>query len=96
MIVLIVMMSLLVPCLALSLYYNFKFGVLILKYVDQIEETLDVFDENYSNLSEVIEMPVFYDSPQVRSVIQDIGNCRDSILKAANILGNVEEEEEEA
>ena len=41
-------------------------------------------------------MPVFYDSPQVRSVIQDIGNCRDSILKAANILGNVEEEEEEA
>jgi len=83
------------PVLVVSLYYNFKFGVLILKYVDQLEETLDVFDENYSRISEVTEMPVFYDSPQIRAVIQDIGNCRDSILKAANILGKVEEEEEE-
>ena len=94
MIVLIVLVPLLVLCLVLSLYYNFKFGVLILNYVDQIEETLDVFDKNYASLSEVIETPLFYDSPQVRSVIKDIGSCRDSILKAANVLGDVKEEEE--
>lgn len=93
--VLIIAASIMAPVLVVSLYYNFKFGVLILKYVDQLEETLDVFDENYSRISEVTEMPVFYDSPQIRAVIQDIGNCRDSILKAANILGKVEEEEEE-
>ena len=92
-IALIIAVSIMTPALVLSLYYNFKFGVLILKYVDQLEETLDVFDENYSRISEVTEMPVFYDSPQIRAVIQDIGNCRDSILKAANILGDVKEEE---
>ena len=77
-----------------SVYYNIKFGKLILKYVDQIEETLDVFDEKYSSISKVADMPLFYDSIEVRGVVEDIKVCRDSILKAANVLGNVEEEEE--
>ncbi len=79
--------------LFVSVYYNVKFGKLILRYIDQIEETLDVFDEKYSSISEVAEKPLFYDSLEVRAVIDDIKSCRDSILKAANVLGNVEEEE---
>ena len=79
--------------LFISIYYNVKFGKLILRYVDQIEETLDVFDEKYSNISEIVEKPLFYDSLEVRAVVEDIKSCRDSVLKAANVLGNVEEEE---
>jgi len=78
--------------LLMSLYYNIKFGKLILQYVDQIEETLDIFDQKYASISKVSEMPLFYDSAEVKSVVVDIKDCRDQILKTANILGNVEEE----
>lgn len=80
--------------LSFSVYYNIKFGKLILKYIDQIEETLDVFDTKYASISTIVEMPLFYDSQEIRSVITDIKDCRDQILKTANILGDVEEVEE--
>lgn len=99
---LIVLIATQVVTLALlfaSLYYNYKFGLKILEYVDQVEDVLDIFDERYENISKVIELPLFYDSPQIRAVVEDIKECRDSVLKAANIIADVEikvENKEEA
>ena len=89
-------LSISIILLAVSVYYNIKFGTLILQYVDQIEVTLDVFDKKYSSISTIIEKPLFYDSPEIREVLGDVRDCRDCILEAANVLGSIESIEEEA
>jgi hypothetical protein len=77
--------------LCFSLYYNYKHGVLILETIDGIETALDVLDQKYASISEVLEIPLFYDSPQIRQVQADIKSSRDSILRVASLLGNIED-----
>jgi len=78
------------PLLCFSVYYNYKFGVIILNVQDGIEDSLDILDERYTNMTKILEMPVFFDSVEIRQVIRDIKDTRDSILKIANILGSID------
>lgn len=77
--------------LGVSIYFNIKHGILILRFVEGIEETLDILDKKYTSMSEILEIPLFYDSPQIRGVLDDIKDSRDSILIAANQLGRIED-----
>ena len=49
------------------------------------------------SISKVLEIPLFDDSPQIRTVHKDIKRSRDQILAVANLLtgGIIEEVEEE-
>jgi hypothetical protein len=76
--------------LCLSTYYNYKFGVIILNVQDGIEDSLDILDERYLSMSKILEKPVFFDSVEVRQVVRDIKDTRDSVLKIANILGSID------
>ncbi len=80
-----------IGALSVSVYFNIKHGILILKFIESLEDTLDVLDEKYTKISEVLEIPIFYDSPQIRGVLEDIKDSRDSILVVANQLGRLEE-----
>mgnify|MGYP001500856511 FL=1 len=80
--------------LLVSLYYNYRFAKIIMKFEDSITKSLDKLDERYSSISQILEIPIFYDSPQIRKVISDIGDCRDSILEVANSIANVEESQD--
>lgn len=77
--------------LCLSVYYNYKFGTLILRLQDGIEESLDVLDQKYSSMTSILETPVFFDSLEIRQVIRDIKETRESVLHVANILGSIDE-----
>ena len=77
--------------LAVSLYYNYKFGLIIIKMQDVIAVALDQLDERYRSISSILEIPLFYDSPQIRKVVDDIKFCRDSILQVANQIADIEE-----
>tara|TARA_B100001250_G_scaffold404755_1_gene421201 strand:- start:1003 stop:1311 length:309 start_codon:yes stop_codon:yes gene_type:complete len=77
--------------LLVSVYYNYKFALIVLRMEDALEKSLDVLDERYASISTVLEIPLFYDSPQVRQVISDIGACRNTILHVANQIGALEE-----
>ena len=77
-----------------SIYYNIKFGIKILNMQDSIEEALDILDEREESIGKVLEIPLFYDSPQIRQVHSDINDCRDSVLRVASMLGNIEVEDE--
>ena len=79
-----------------SLYFNYKHGLLIIKIIDEIESALDVMDEKEESISKILEVPLFYDSPQIRQVHSDITVCRDSILKVATALGSVDDIDEMA
>lgn len=75
--------------LSFSVYFNVRHGIIILKMQDSIEESLDILDEKYQSISKVMEIPIFFDSREVRQVISDIENCRDSILYVANQLSAI-------
>ena len=77
--------------LVISLYYNYKFARNILKIEDAITDSLDLLDKKYNSVNKILEIPLFYDSPQVRQVITDIRSARDSILTAANLIANIED-----
>ena len=78
--------------LCLSLRYNYKFGIIILNVQDNIELCLDILDEKYSRMSVILEKPVFFDSVEIRQVIKDIRDSRDSILHIANILASIDKD----
>ena len=78
--------------LSISVYFNIKHGLLIINLVESIENSLDILDERYNSISKVLDIPIFYDSPQVKQVVEDIKNCRDSLLKTANELVEVQKE----
>jgi len=70
------------------IFYAYKFGVTILKVEDAVEECLDILDERYTSISEILEIPLFDDSPQIKTVHTDIKRSRDAILNIANVLTN--------
>ncbi len=87
-----VICTLLAVLLSVSVYYNLKFAKIILKMEDEIGICLDIIDEKYRSLSQVLEIPIFFDSPQVRKVIDDIKAARGSLLNIANKLTSIDQE----
>ena len=77
---------LLLALLAFVSYKLFKFSMIIIEFEDSVEECLDIFDERYKTMSEILEIPVFFDSVEVRRVINEISECRDSLVIVANKL----------
>tara|TARA_R110000765_G_scaffold426522_2_gene542451 strand:- start:495 stop:803 length:309 start_codon:yes stop_codon:yes gene_type:complete len=85
----------LVTLLGISMYFNYKHGILILSFQDAIEAALDILDIKYARMSQVLETPIFFDSIEVRQVISDIRDIRDSILYIANNISKFSTYEEE-
>lgn len=88
---LIVAIIILSLCLSISLYYVIKFSLIILRMEDSIEESLDIIDERYRSISSILEIPIFYDSPQIRQVVNDIKITRDTLLLIANKFASIDE-----
>ena len=75
--------------LSLSIFLGWKlyqFSIVIIDIEDAIEESLDVLNDKYSKMNEILEKPVFFDSIEIRQVISDIRDCHTSILEIANKL----------
>ena len=81
--------------LVLSLFYAVRFGLILLHVQDAIEESLDVIDKKYKSMSDILERPLFYDSPEIRKIVQDIRDTRSAILYIANTLSNIDVSEDE-
>ena len=72
----------------LSTYYCLKFAIIIIEISEAIEESLDEIDENYSNISKILEIPIFYDSYEVKSAVNSLEDARNSLLNVANKLSS--------
>lgn len=75
--------------LSISVYFNIKLGIIILNVEDAVEECLDQLDEKYKIFSKILEKPVFFDSVEVRQVIQEIRGSQELILIIANKLASL-------
>ena len=75
--------------LSLSIFLGWKlyqFSIVIIDVEDAVEESLDILNEKYGKMNEILEKPVFFDSVEVRQVIADIRDCHRAILVIANKL----------
>ena len=80
--------------LSVSLYFNVKHGLILIRMQDQIEDSLDILDRKYASISDILETPVFFDSLEVRQVINDISSAREAIIFIARSLSAIEEDEQ--
>jgi hypothetical protein len=72
-------------------YYCIFFARKLLYVTEQIEKSLDILDERYASIDQILKIPLFYDSKEVRQVLKDIEVSRDAILEVAAAVGRVEE-----
>ncbi len=82
----IIIISTLALLLFFSSFFMIKFALILLKIEDALEESISVLDSRQESISRILEIPLFYDSNEVRQVHSDIDNCRESILAVANAL----------
>ena len=64
----------------------YQFSILIIDLEDAVEESLDILDEKYGKRNEISQKPVFFDSVEIRQVIDEIRGCHNAILIIANKL----------
>tara|TARA_Y100000593_G_C4267196_1_gene315415 strand:- start:623 stop:946 length:324 start_codon:yes stop_codon:yes gene_type:complete len=72
--------------LTISVYFNIKHGLIILNIQDAIEDSLDIINEQYEKMRTIIDTPVFFDSVEIRQVINHIKRSHDALLIVANTL----------
>lgn len=90
------LMLLLFVLFAASAYYCIKFALIIIKVKEALEDSLEKIDESYFKISEILNIPIFYNSKEVKIVIDEIRNSRDSLLLIARSLStSIEEEADE-
>lgn len=83
---LIVSLSIVAMLLCASIYYNIKFGIKILNMQDFISEALDVLDSREESIAQVLQIPLFHDSREIRRVHTDLKASRNAILRIADGL----------
>ena len=84
--------GILVVLLLIVSWYCIKFSMIVLDVQDSLEESLDLLDQKYNNLSKILEIPIFYDSQEVKRAINEIEDARNIMLYIANrITSSVEE-----
>ena len=69
-------------------YYCFKFAFAVLRVQEAIEDSLDSIDQKYQRLGEILKIPVFFDSPEIKRIVEEIYEVRLSVLYVAERLAN--------
>lgn len=89
------LLSILLIYSVVSSYFCLKFAMTVLRVQDSLEASLEVIDQKYESISEILKRPLFFDSPEVRQVLKDIEETRDSLELVARDLSNKMKNEEE-
>jgi hypothetical protein len=74
-------------------YYCIKFGLIIVRMQDALQDSMDVLDDKYGRISEILQRPLFFDSPEVRQVLRDIDDSRRALHSVALALSSDFEED---
>lgn len=93
-IVLLVVLVVLFLLFAISLFYAIRFALLIIKIQDIFEECIEKLEERQQAIDKILQIPLFYDSPEVRKVLSEIRSAKETIIEAAQSIGRVEVDQE--
>jgi len=73
----------------ISMYYCVRFGLIILRLEDILDQSLDDLDKCYRNMTEIASTPIFFDSIEVRKCIEEINKSRYTLVSIANKLASL-------
>tara|TARA_Y100000992_G_C20897280_1_gene319196 strand:+ start:111 stop:401 length:291 start_codon:yes stop_codon:yes gene_type:complete len=73
----------------------YDIGIKTIQLEDETDNAITVIEDKYKKMSEILNRPVFFDSVEVRQVVNDIYECQVALYKIAIAIGNAEAEEEE-
>ena len=76
----------------------YELGMIILQVQDTLEESLDVIDVRSESMEKILSIPLFSDSPEIKSIQRDMIACKDAMLGIAYALSssiNAEENSED-
>ena len=77
-------------------FYCIRFALTILRFQDSLEEALDVINERYGSVADICDRPLFYDSPEVKKVLEDLKETRNALhLVAYSLTSDFDLNEEE-
>ena len=80
-------------------FYALKFALIITRMEESVEAALDELDSSYAAIGRILERPLFFDSAEVRSVLNELGRAQNTILKVAQDMSadlqQIQEEAEE-
>lgn len=74
----------------------YDLGMIILQVQDTLEDSLDVLDDRTESIEKVLSIPLFSDSPEIKSIQRDMIACRDAILGIAYALSSSINKEEDS
>ena len=80
--------------LSVATYYSIKFGMVILRMQEAIENCLEKLDDSYTSISQTLQTPLFFDNSEVKKVLADIDQSRNAVLYVAGQLASIEATEE--
>jgi len=83
---LVVSLLILLVVVFVLLYKIYKYSIIILNMEEAIETSIDIFEERLTSMEKILEKEVFFDSVEVRQVINDIKISRDAVLTVSSVL----------
>jgi hypothetical protein len=91
----IIIISVLSILLLFFIYFSIKFALIILRMQDVIENSLDLIDEKYRKISDIHNIPVFFDSPEIKRLLREIEDTKYVILDIARNLSSTASNDKE-
>jgi len=67
-------------------YFCIKFALIIINTQETVEECLSIIDEKYTKIVNILEIPLFFDSPEIKRMLSELKDVKLSILYIANKL----------
>jgi len=74
----------------------YKTGILVLTVQDTLEDSLEIIDNRIDSIDEILAIPLFSDSPEIKRLKSDMTRSRDAMMDVANALSSSMSEENEA
>ena len=90
MLILIAVLSVLLLFFA---YFCIKFALIIIKMQEELEYALDEIDKKYNRITEILDIPVFFDSPEIRRLLEEIKDIKRVVLEISARLSKINNKE---
>ena len=82
----IILLAALLITLAFTIYYCIKFAMVIININDVLEDALVKLDDKHNRITAILEIPVFFDSPEVKKTLNEIKEVQEVILEISDSL----------
>lgn len=89
----LILISVLSILLLFFAYFCIKFALIIIKMQEELEYALDEIDKKYIRITEILDIPVFFDSPEIKRLLLEIKDIKVVILEISARLSKINKKE---